>query len=471
MPVELPSTISEAGEWLRSRRASSVELTRAFLERARAAQETLSAFMTFTEPGALAAAARADQELASGQDRGPLQGIPLGIKDILATSDAPTTANSRVLDPAWGQRDDATVVRKLREHGAVIIGKLVMIEFAIGSPDEETGMPFARNPWDVARLPGGSSSGTGAAVAAGLVLGGLGTDTGGSIRGPASFCGISGLKPTFGRVSKEGCVPLGFSLDHIGPMARTMRDCALLLQPLAGADPLDPCTVSAPVPDYVSGLTGSLDGVRIGVPREFFFDHPQVEPEVGAAVSRGIEQMQAAGAIVRDVPLRYAAMARVAQRVIMLGEAYAYHLPDLRHRSHLYSKHTRRVLEEGALYSAADYVQAQLARSVIRQHVTQVMADVDVLITPTTWGVAPLCDGADPDATRHAPSFTAMWNLTGQPAASVCCGFTPGGLPIGLQIIGKPFDEATVLRVGDAYQHISDWHTRTPATVREVQTA
>jgi len=223
--VDLPSTIAEAGDWLRTRRITSLELTRELLGRAHAAQDRIAAFLAFTDETALEAAAQADRELAAGADRGPLHGIPLAVKDLLATRDAPTTAASRVLDPAWGQRDDATVVRKLRESGAVLLGKLSLHEFAIGWPDPATGIPFARNPWDVARSPGGSSSGTGAAVAAGLILGGLGSDTGGSIRGPAAYCGISGLKPTFGLVSKEGCVPLGYSLDHVGPMARTMRDC------------------------------------------------------------------------------------------------------------------------------------------------------------------------------------------------------------------------------------------------------
>src|SRR5207248_2111224 len=208
---------------------------------------------------------------------------------IIATNDAPSTANSRVLDPAWGDRADATVVRKLRDAGAIVLGKLGLHEFAIGWPDPSTGFRIPKNPWDLSRTPGGSSSGTGAAIAAGLILGGLGTDTGGSIRGPASHCGISGLKPTFGRVSKEGCVPLGYSLDNIGPMARTVRDCALLLQVLAGFDPLDPCSVREPVPDFLTRLDGSVAGVRIGVNREYFFDGPELNAEVRQAVLAAID--------------------------------------------------------------------------------------------------------------------------------------------------------------------------------------
>src|ERR1700730_1599564 len=256
--MDIPPTIVAAGAALRSGQVSSVALTQELLARARATQDTVAAFIVITEEPALAAAQRADAELAAGRDRGPLHGIPLAVKDIIATADAPTTANSRVLDPTWGQRDDATVVRKLREAGAVLLGKLGLHEFAIGWPDPATGFRIPKSPWDMARTPGGSSSGTGAAIAAGLILGGLGTDTGGSIRGPAAHCGISGLKPTFGRVSKEGCVPLGYSLDNIGPMARTARDCALMLQVLAGFDPLDPCSVPVPVPSMTDGLNGSL---------------------------------------------------------------------------------------------------------------------------------------------------------------------------------------------------------------------
>jgi aspartyl-tRNA(Asn)/glutamyl-tRNA(Gln) amidotransferase subunit A len=470
MSQDLPSTIVEAGAWLRSGRISSVQLTSALLDRAMAAQDSIGAFQCFTEESALAAAAQADAELASGQDRGPLHGIPLGIKDLLATADAPTTASSRILDPSWGQRADATVIRKLREAGAVLLGKLVLHEFAIGFPDPATGMRFARNPWDLSRTPGGSSSGTGAGIAGGLMLGGLGSDTGGSIRGPAAYCGISGLKPTFGRVSKEGCVPLGYSLDNIGPMAHTMRDCALMLQVLAGFDPLDPGSAQLPVPDFQAELTGTMNGLRIGLPREYF-EPSELNAEVKQAVLAAVERMAAAGAVVVDVAMRYAEAARVAARVIMFSEAYAYHEPDLQTRPQLYGKYTRGQIQQGALVSAADYVQAQRARSAVKEDVLRVMSELDVLITPTMLTVAPQFEGYDPDSMVRSPSFMSIWNVTGQPAASVCCGFSEAGLPIGMQIIGKPFAEARVLRVGDAYQQLTDWHTRTPTPAMEVPVA
>lgn len=471
MTTLLPSTITEAAEWLRDGRITSVELTQQLLSDAKANQDTVGAFVTFTEASALAAAQKADQELARGTDRGPLHGIPLGVKDILATEDAPTTASSRVLDPAWGKRGDATVIRKLREAGAVILGKTVLHEFAIGWPDPDTGLRYARNPWDLARSPGGSSSGTAAALAAGSILGGLGTDTGGSIRGPAAFSGISGLKPTFGRVSKEGCVPLSWSLDHIGPMARTARDCALMLQVMAGHDPLDPASASVPVPDYAAALSATVDGVRVGVARSYFFDQPELNDEIRQAVLAATEQLVAAGAVVREVVLPHAPIARQAQRTIMLCEAYAYHQSDLASRLLDYGRYTRGQLLHGALYSSADYVQAQRVRTVIKREVRELMAEVDVLIMPAGVGVATKFEGYDPDSMRRAPNFMSIWNLTGLPALCVPCGLSSEGLPIGMQIVGKPFDEATLLRVGDAYQRITDWHSRTPAGVREVQTA
>lgn len=460
--TEVPGTILDAGHWLRDGRVSSVALTEALLGRCHAAQETLAAFITITDDVALNAARRADADFAAGVDRGPLQGIPVGIKDIIATVDAPTTANSRVLDRAWGTRQDATVVRKLRDAGAVPMGKLALHEFAIGWPDPETGFGIAKNPWLSSRSPGGSSSGTGAAIAGGLILGGLGTDTGGSIRGPAAYCGISGLKQTFGRVSKEGCVPLGYSLDHIGPMARTARDCALLLQVLAGYDPADPCTVDVPVPDMMAAMSGDVAGVRIGLPREYFYTVAELEPEVRAAVLAAVERLADAGAVVTDVRIPHAAEALIAQRVTMLSEAYAYHEPDLQQQPQLYGRYTRHALYQGALYSAADYVQAQRVRSLVKAECAEALAAVDVLVSPTMTGTAPAFAGWDPDKALASPSFTPIWNLTGLPALSIPCGFSSAGLPIGMQVVGKPFDEPRVLAVGDAYQRLTDWHARVP---------
>jgi aspartyl-tRNA(Asn)/glutamyl-tRNA(Gln) amidotransferase subunit A len=472
---ELPLTVVEAAEWLRNGRISAVELTTAQLARCHAAQDSLAAFVEILDESALAAARQADADFASGVDRGPLQGIPIGVKDIIATKDAPTTANSRVLDRAWGRRDDATVVKKLRESGAIVIGKLGLHEYALGWPDPDTGFGIPKNPWNLAHSPGGSSSGTGAAVGGGLILAGLGTDTGGSIRGPASFCGISGIKQTFGLVSKEGCVPLGYSLDHIGPMARTARDCAVMLQIMAGYDPLDACSVNVPVPDMTTGLDGSLKGVRVGIPRDYFFTAPNLDPEVKAAVLAAIDAMAAAGATIVDVDIPHADQARHAQRITMLSEAYAYHEPDLQARPELYGKYTRRSFQVGAFFTAADYVQAQRIRPLIRAECAAAFGDrsdpsgaaVDVLVVPTQPDTAFAFEGYDPDALLSSPTFMAIWNLTGLPAISIPCGFSTAGLPIGMQVVGRPFDEPAVFKVADAYQQVTDWHLRVPAIAKE----
>jgi aspartyl-tRNA(Asn)/glutamyl-tRNA(Gln) amidotransferase subunit A len=464
---ELPLTIVEAAQWLRSGRITSVQLTETQLARCHAAQDTLAAFITIIDEPAMAAARQADADFAAGIDKGPLQGIPLGIKDIIATKDAPSTANSRVLDPAWGQRDDATVVKKLRAAGATIIGKLGLSEYALGWPDPDTGFRIPKNPWNLAHFPGGSSSGTGSAVGGGLILGGLGTDTGGSIRGPSSFCGISGMKQTFGLVSKEGCVPLGYSLDHIGPMARTARDCAIMLQILAGYDPADLCSVDVPVPDMLALMDGSLAGVKIGVPRDYFYTVPQLDPEVKSTVEAALDALAAAGATVVDVSIPHADAARQAQRITMIAEAYAYHEPDLKSKPELYGKYTRQAFQLGAFFSAADYIQAQRLRPLIREEVAAALADVDVLITPTMLTTAPSFEGYSFDAMMTAPSFMAVANLTGLPAMSVPCGFSSANLPIGMQIIGRPFAEPTVFKVADAYQQITSWHLTIPEIAKE----
>ena len=465
---ELPLTIAEAADWLRSGRITSVALTEAQLARIHATQDTLAAFVTVMDESALAAARAADEDFANGIDRGPLQGIPLGVKDIIATKDAPTTANSRVLDPAWGDRDDATVVRKLRDAGAVVVGKLGLHEFALGWPDPETGFRIPKNPWDLTRSPGGSSSGTGAAVGGGLILGGLGTCTGGSVRGPAAWCGISGMKQTYGRVSKEGCVPLGYSLDHIGPMARTARDCALMLQVMAGYDPADPCSADVPVPDMLGKLDGSVGGIRIGVPRDYFFTVPELNAEVKAAVEAAIEQLAAAGATVVEVSLPHALEARMAGRLTSTCEAYAYHLPDLQARPELYGKYARRSIMLGSLFNGSDYVQAQRFRSVFKAECDAVLGpQADVMIMPTMLTVAPRMADSDPDALLTSPGFTPAWNLVGLPALSIPCGFSEAGLPIGMQIVGRAFDEPTVFKVADTYQQLTDWHARVPNLAKE----
>jgi aspartyl-tRNA(Asn)/glutamyl-tRNA(Gln) amidotransferase subunit A len=414
---------------------------------------------------ALEAAAQADKAFGDGIDAGPLQGIPLAIKDIIATKDAPTTANSRVLDPDWGKGVDAPVTARLRAAGSVLVGKSTTSEFAIGMPDDTKGFPTPHNPWNVLHTAAGSSSGTGIAVAAGLVLGGLGTDTGGSVRGPAAVNGHTGLKVTFGRVPKSGVVPLGYSLDSIGPMARSAADCALLLQVMAGYDATDRFASTAEVPDYLSMLTGDVAGVKIGLPMPYFFDTPDLHAEVRDAVLAAAAKLGEIGAGVSETVVPYAAEAKDANSVTMLSEAYAFHRDNLVNRWTDYGAFTRPTLGRGAFYTGADYVQAQRLRTVFREGVAAVLRDVDVLIVPSMTTPAQRSADMGVSTWLTQAGFTPQWNLAGLPAVAVPCGFSASGLPLSFQIVGKPFAEGTVLKVADAYQRVTDHHLQVPPIV------
>jgi aspartyl-tRNA(Asn)/glutamyl-tRNA(Gln) amidotransferase subunit A len=466
--ADLPLTIQEAAGALRDGKISSVALTEGSLERIERLNPKLGAFITVTKEGALAAAAQADADFAAGIDKGPLQGIPLGVKDIIATKDAPTTANGDVLDLAWGEGWDAPVVERLRAAGAVIMGKTVTHEFACGQPDPDKNFPFPRNPWNPEHTASGSSSGTGIGVATGMILGGLGTDTGGSVRGPASANGHTGLKISFGRVPKYGCVALGYSLDGIGPMARSAYDCAALLRVMAGFDPRDPTSADVPVPDYIAELSGSVKGLRIGVPTEYFFDSPELDPEVKAAVLAGIKVLEEAGAVVREVTIPHAGLAKDANSIIWSAEGMAYHHDDLQLKWADYGRYTRVTLGRAALYSASDYVQAQRFRSYFKKAVTAAMADLDVLITPTSTTPAEKIADVDMNKRLVSAGFTGMWNLIGLPALALPCGFSSTSLPLSMQIVGKPFAEATVLKAGDAYQRLTEFHLQVPPVALEV---
>jgi aspartyl-tRNA(Asn)/glutamyl-tRNA(Gln) amidotransferase subunit A len=464
----IPLTIKDAAGALRGGHITSLELTTASLDRIEQLNPRLGAFIAVTADTALAAARQADSDFEHGVDKGPLQGIPLGVKDIIATRDAPTTANSHILDPAWGDGWDAPVVERLRSVGAVIVGKTVTSEFACGAPDPDKGFPMPKNPWNLEHSAAGSSAGSSIGVAAGLILGALGTDTGGSVRGPAAANGHTGLKVTFGRVPKFGCVPLSYSLDSIGPMARTAWDCAALLAVMAGYDPRDPTAAQVPVADYPAALTGQIEGLRIGVPTPYFFDSADLDPEVKAAVLEGVQVLARAGADVREVSLPNADVAKTANNVTMTAEAFAYHHEDLSARWDEYGRYTRTVITRGALYSAPDYAQAQRVRAYFKKVVAGVMADLDVLITPTSLKPAEKIADMDMQTRMLGISFTGVWNLIGLPALALPCGFSSTGLPLSMQIVGKPFDESTVLRTGDAYQHQVNWHLRVPPITSEV---
>lgn len=455
-------TIAQAGPLLRDRKLSPVELVQACLERIEAVDRQLCAFVTLLPEQALALARCAEAEILRGHYRGPLHGIPIGLKDLFDTKGVRTTAMSRVTaDRVPGE--DATVVARLEAAGAILLGKLAMHEFALGGPDPTSLFPPARNPWNQDRIPGGSSSGSGAAVAAGLCQGALGSDTGGSIRGPASLCSIVGLKPTYGRVSNYGVVPLSWSQDHSGPMTWTVEDNALMLQAVAGHDPKDPTTATAPVPDYSLALREDIRGMTVGVPRQYFYQAgPEVATETLAAVEKALEVMASLGAKVREVAIPHIEYARPANSAIMMAEAFAYHQENLKRRRQDYGKMVLDRFLVGGLLSAADYVQAQRVRRLIKNEMAQALQEVDVLVTPTSPKPAALLEGYDPFTTLAAPSFTAPFNVAGLPAISLPGGFSPEGLPIGLQIAGKPFDEPTVLRMAYAYQQAARWFQRRP---------
>lgn len=460
--TELPLTITDAAAALRGGSLSSVELTRAVFERADRLDPVLGVYLRRMDESALAEAAQADTDLANGVDKGPLQGIPLGIKDILATDNAPTTAQSLILDPEWGEQGDAPVVARLRAAGAVIAGKTTTMEFATGIPDPDKPFPVPRNPWNTDHWPGGSSSGTGAGVAAGLFLGGLGTDTGGSIRGPSAYCAISGLKPTFGRVPKSGCVPLGYSLDHIGPMARSARDCAAMLQVIAGYDASDPTCQNVPVPDYLGALADGLTGMKIAVEREHHTRVEGVLPEAVDAFERAVGVLEAGGARTIEVVIPHYEEIAFAGRVQSRCEAAAYHLVDLRTRWADYGVHTRDAVGQAAMYSASDVVQAQRVRSYGKKAVAELMRPFDVMVTLSRGRGAPPVEGLTMESYSRFPSFTSFWNTMGLPALCIPIGFTDDGLPLSMQIVGKPFAEGTVLRVGDAFQRLTAWHLDVP---------
>jgi aspartyl-tRNA(Asn)/glutamyl-tRNA(Gln) amidotransferase subunit A len=349
--------------------------------------------------------------------------------------------------------EDATTTARLAAAGSILLGKLAMHEFALGGPDPTCGFPLARNPWNLDHIPGGSSSGSGAAVAAGLCMGSLGSCTGGSIRGPASHCSIVGLKPTYGRVSRYGVVPLSWTLDHCGPMTWTVEDTALMLQAIAGYDPKDPTSSRAPVPDYTASLSEDVQGLTLGVPRHFFFaDDPDINHETLAAVDTALKTLQELGARLVEVKIPSLHLAGAVQPVIMLSEAFAYHARQLRSKPEEYGDMVRARFRTGGLFTSGEYVQAQRVRNVIKREFAQALQQVDLIASPTMSNPAQAFKDVDVMTTARTPSFTGPYNVTGMPAISVPCGFTAKGLPIGLQLAGKPFDEPTVLRAAYAFQ-------------------
>ncbi len=461
---ELPLTLTEAAAALRSGAVTSVTLTEAAIAGADQLDGVVGAYMARFDDYAMAAAEAADEELASGVDRGPLHGIPCGVKDILAMAEGPTTAQSLILDRTWGEGRDAPVVARLKQAGAVITGKTTTMEFAIGLPDLTKPFPVPRNPWDTTTWPGGSSSGSGAGVAAGFFYTAIGTDTGGSIRIPAGFCGVSGLMPTFGRVPKSGCVPLGYSLDHIGPLARSAADCAAVLEVIAGLHPSDPDCADAPF--RAEAAPADLAGVRVGVVTENHISaeaDPAVRPALGAAVA----VLAGQGADVREVRLPYWTEMVTANIATMSAEALAYHRGDMCDRWGDYFAATRAFIAQGALISGADYVQAQRVRRVTQQALGELFSEVDLIVCPTTQAGAPsyetLGDGPASLGRLMGLINTGYWDCVGNPVLAMPMGFTEAGLPLSMQIAARPFGEAAALGAGQVYQEHTGWHLRQPA--------
>jgi aspartyl-tRNA(Asn)/glutamyl-tRNA(Gln) amidotransferase subunit A len=458
-------SIARAAELIRAGEITPLELTDQYLRRIERFNPLINAYTTVTAARALADAERATKEIGERRLRGPLHGIPIGLKDLFATAGIRTTAGSKILAD-WIPETDSTVARKLTDAGTVLLGKLATHEFAAGATTNNPHYGPTRNPWDTERIPGGSSGGSGAAIAAGLAAGSLGTDTGGSIRIPASLCGVVGLKPTYGRVSKSGVVPLSYLFDHPGPITHTVEDAALMLGAIAGYDPDDPSTVRTPVDDYLAGLGGGVRGLTIGVPRRYFYE--RLNPEVAAAVETALDLFRGEGASVLEVEIAGIEQVWGSLMPIFRMESQHYHAPALAGRPDDFGPDLREILSAPPA-SASEIAAAFRACDDLTVAMRQVLEQVDVLLTPTTPEPAMLIGqdtlerhGASESVTEIMVRCTMPFNVTRLPVLALPCGFTQAGLPIGMQIAGKPFDEATLLRAGQAYEAATSWHLRRP---------
>jgi aspartyl-tRNA(Asn)/glutamyl-tRNA(Gln) amidotransferase subunit A len=454
-------SLVEAMALLRRKAVSPVELAQACIARIERLNPALNAFITVTAEQALQQAREAEAQIQRGQWRGPLHGMPLALKDLIDTAGIRTTAASAVFKDRV-PTEDAEVVRRLKAAGAVLLGKLNMHEFAYGGTSVPSYYGAVHNPWNLGRIAGGSSGGSAAAVAAGLCFGALGSDTAASVRHPAAYCGVVGLKPTYGRVSTRGVIPLSWSLDHIGPLCRSAADAALLLETIAGYDPQEPSSVDRPTDRYASAIHARTAPLRIGLVRRPYFE--ELDPDIEAAVNAAIQVLARITAGVRDVELPYTNVLLT----IASAEAYAFHKPYFTRTPQLYQAMTRHRLEQAANISAADYVSARREMERLRWQADSAFSNVELLVTPTT-AIAPISIESGyldpplpPDGTPVEFRNTHMFDVLGLPAISVPCGFTRDGMPIGLQIAGPRFGESRVLTLAHAYQQATDWHTRSP---------
>jgi aspartyl-tRNA(Asn)/glutamyl-tRNA(Gln) amidotransferase subunit A len=453
--------IAGTAKAIRSKSLSSIELTELMLARIALIDPQLRAYVEVLSESALEAAKAADGEIGNGKDRGPLHGIPIAIKALYDVAGVKTASGSKVRQD-YVPDADATVVQKLRNAGAVILGTVTTYEFAFGFDS-----PPTRNAWNIDHIPSGSSGGSGAAVAAGLCFAATGTDTGGSVRAPAAVNGIAGIKPSYGRVSKAGITVLSWSLDHPGPLAKTVNDLAILLRIMSGADPKDPHTKNLPVPDYTQSLGGDIHGIRVGLPSNFFFD--DVEAGVGDAVTRAVQTLEKQGA--KIIPIAIPGIDGLIDSWLAIGvaEAAAYHQQSFRTKADLYGEDVRLLLETGELTLATTYINAQRARFAWQSSLKEAMREVDVIVTPTLPNTAmkvgqktSKIGSKEESVFAVSARFCAPFNMAGLPAASVPCGFAANGLPIGLQIVGKAFDEETVLKLAHAFERDTDYHLKRP---------
>lgn len=448
-------SLAQAAALVRSGEVSPVELAQACLARIERLNPTLNAFITVRGADALADARRAEAEIRAGRWRGPLHGIPIGLKDNIDTAGVRTTGASELFKDRVPS-EDADVARRLKAAGAVLLGKLNLHEFAYGGSSTTTHYGTMRNPWNIEHATGGSSGGSAVAIAADLCYAALGTDTAGSVRMPASHCGIVGLKPTYGRVSTRGVMVLSWTLDHVGPLCKTIEDAAIVLNVIAGYDPLEPTTSERAVPDYTRDLRAATTGLRLGIPRAYF---DGIDTDVAAASSAAIEVLERITASVRDVELPRA----VSGARLWGPEAYAYHREWITATPERYQPSTRRSLERYAQADALDYVQARREVDLLRQQVGRSFADVDLLIAPVMRTPAPPIAASEGGGGGGGGSAgTGAFNVFGLPGISVPCGFSAAGLPIGLQIVGAPFAEASVLRLAHAYEQATDWKNAEP---------
>jgi aspartyl-tRNA(Asn)/glutamyl-tRNA(Gln) amidotransferase subunit A len=463
MSTAIPG-IAEAARLIAAKKLSPVELTQACLGRVAQMDGILNAFILPTPERAIAEAKAAEAAIMKAGPLGPMHGIPIGLKDIVDTAGIATTCQSKILSDNVPETD-ATCAAKLAAAGTVLMGKLTTHEFADGGPSFDLPAPPARNPWNPEHFTAGSSSGTGAAVAAGMILCGIGTDTGGSIRGPAALCGIAGIKPTYGLVSRSGVAPAAFSLDHIGPMAWSSEDCAIMLQVLAGHDPKDPASARRPVPNYSALLGAGLKGMKIGVIRHFHETDYPVAPATQQGIDNALMVFRDQGAIVSDVRLSPLQEWHACGSLISITERAAAYEEWSRTRLGDFGERVQRRLMLGAMVSGVDYVQAVRRRRELRAELQAAMAGLDVVITAGAPGEAPKMDAIPRWDLFDKPNFTMPFNVSGYPAICVCSGFGSLALPVSVQIVGKPFQEATVFRVADAFEKATDFRSRRPAMV------